>query len=84
MRISLCAMCAAALIVFGGAASADPWKDESGKGRWRGEYRGDAYTGYARERGEGKIEFYDRGCEVKREWKRDGGYKEEVKCDGRR
>jgi hypothetical protein len=84
MRISLsAAICAVAVVAFGGAASADSWKDESGKSR-RGEYRGDAYTGYARERGEGKIEFYDRGCEVKREWKRDGSYKEEVKCDGRR
>jgi hypothetical protein len=29
-----------------GAASADPWKDESGKGQWRGSYgwQGDGYA----------------------------------------
>ena len=31
--------------------------------------------------GEGKEEFRRNGCEVKREWKRSGEYKEEVKCD---
>jgi hypothetical protein len=30
------AICAAALMLLVGSASADPWKDESGKGRWRG------------------------------------------------
>jgi len=31
--------------------------------------------------GEGKEEFRRNGCEVKREWKQNGEYKEEVKCD---
>jgi hypothetical protein len=31
--------------------------------------------------GEGKQEFKSNGCEVKREWKRNGEYKEEIKCD---
>ena len=31
--------------------------------------------------GEGKEEFKRSGCEVKREWKQNGEYKEEVKCD---
>ena len=36
----------AVLLVVTGAASADGWKDESGKGRWRGEYRDDCRGGY--------------------------------------
>jgi hypothetical protein len=37
MKMSLCtALCAAALMLAAGTASADPWKDESGKGQWRG------------------------------------------------
>ena len=31
--------------------------------------------------GEGKEEFKRNGCEVKREWKKNGEYKEEIKCD---
>ena len=39
MKTSVCtALCAAALMLFVGAASADPGKDEIGKGRWRGDY----------------------------------------------
>lgn len=34
-----------------------------------------------RSSGEGKEEFRRNGCEVKREWKQNGEYKEEVKCD---
>jgi hypothetical protein len=30
---------------------------------------------------EGKEKFKRNGCEVKREWKQNGEYKEEVKCD---
>lgn len=60
----------AAALLLGGSlmASADPWKDESGHGKHgQGEYwvPGHAYG----------------PCEVKREWKGDGEYKEEVKCD---
>jgi hypothetical protein len=39
--------------------SADPWKDESGKGRWRGEYRGN--YGYYDDR-ECKEEYRRGGC----------------------
>ena len=43
MKMSLCtALCAAALMLFVGTASADPWKDESGKGQWRGTTDGRA------------------------------------------
>jgi hypothetical protein len=38
MKMVLCTTCAAAFLLSGGAASADPWQDESGKGRWRGDY----------------------------------------------
>jgi hypothetical protein len=39
MKMSLCtALCAAAFVLAADAASADPWKDESGKSRWRGDY----------------------------------------------
>jgi hypothetical protein len=34
-----------------------------------------------RSAGEGKEEFRRNGCDVKREWKQNGEYKEEVKCD---
>ena len=76
----------AALVALTGAAAADPWKDESGKGRWRGEYRDDYRGGYGggyREHyaREGKQEFYRDGCKVERKWERNGGYKEEIKCD---
>jgi hypothetical protein len=78
------AACAAIVIGVGSAASADPWKDESGKGRWRGEYRDDDRGSYARDRREYKQEFRYNGCKVERKWERNGGYKEEIKCDGRR
>lgn len=35
-------------------------------------------------RAEGKEEFRDGDCLVKREWKQDGAYKEEVDCAGGR
>jgi hypothetical protein len=74
MKMSSCAaLCAAALILAGSAASADPWKDESGKGRWRG---GD----YGRGEPERKFKFRSAdGCEVERKWKK-GEYEEKVKC----
>jgi hypothetical protein len=54
-------------------ASADPWKDESGKGRWRG---GD----YGRGELQRKFKFRSAdGCEVERKWKK-GEYEEKVKC----
>jgi len=73
----------AALMALTGAAAADPWKDESGKGRWRGDYGyGGGYRHhYAREY---KQEFRRGGCKVERKWERGGEYKEEIKCNDRR
>jgi hypothetical protein len=92
--LKTCALVLAALLPLTGAASADPWKDESGKGHWRGDYRddyregreaypyrGDYHGHYAREYEE---EFGRGDCKVERKWKRGGEYKEEIKCKGRR
>lgn len=59
----------AILVAFPLAALADDWKDESGhgKGRHRREY---------------KEEYWDGNCKVKREFKKDGEYKEKRKCKG--
>jgi surface antigen len=48
------------------AAFADPDKDESGHGRRHGHKH--------------KEEFWVGNCKIKREWKKDGEYKEERKC----
>jgi hypothetical protein len=75
-----------ALAFSGGAAMADSWKDESGKGK--GKWRG-GYGGYERHGGYGggwdgprdrkmKMRTAD-GCEVERKWKK-GEYEEKVKC----
>jgi hypothetical protein len=74
---------ALALALSGGAAMADPWKDESGKGKWRGGYERHGGYGYGggwdgpRER-KVKMRSAD-GCEVERKWKK-GEYEEKVKC----
>jgi hypothetical protein len=85
MRTS--ALAIAALLALPGAAGADPWKDESGHGRWRGEHRDDyrAYRGYGGRHGgdyarEYKHEFRRGHCKIERKWGRGGEYKEEVKC----
>jgi len=70
--LSTASLCVAALIIAG-TASADPWKDESGKGRWRG----DDY-GWGEPEGKFKFRSSDR-CEVERKWKK-GEYEEKVKC----
>ena len=73
-----------ALALSGGAALADPWKDESGKGKWRGG----GYGGYERYGGwhgphDRKIKMRSAdGCEVERKWKK-GEYEEKVKCKER-
>jgi hypothetical protein len=67
------AICAAALMQVIGTASADHWKDESGKGRWRG-----GGSGWDEPERKFKVRTPD-GCEVEREWKR-GEYEEKVKC----
>ncbi|WP_459614495.1 hypothetical protein [Bordetella sp. 2513F-2] len=65
------------LIVFLGMAAmaaapvmADPWKDESGHGGYRGGHK----------RGDYKEEYWEGGCKVERKWKGNGEYKEERKC----
>jgi hypothetical protein len=77
-----------ALALSGGAAMADPWKDESGKGKWRGGNGGyERYGGYEGRGGYGRGWDDDRkmkmrtadGCEVERKWKK-GEYEEKVKC----
>ena len=80
---------------WAGSASADPDKDESGKGRWRGGYersyrydwnherpRGRAYGYYGdrRERRPFKQEYDDGNCKYERKLEKSGEYKEEVKC----
>ena len=70
------------LVGWAGSASADPDKDESGKGRWRGGYER-SYDGYERPRRERRAfkEEYDDGrCKVERKWEKSGEDKEEVKC----
>lgn len=47
----------------------------------RSDYRDDDRRDYAREY---KEEFRTNGCKVERKWERDGDYKEEIKCDGKR
>jgi hypothetical protein len=84
----------AALILVGwtGNASADPDKDESGNGRWRGGYernydypgRGAGYERPRRERRAFKQEYDDGRCKYERKLERSGEYKEEVKCRGGR
>ncbi|WP_207457923.1 glycine zipper 2TM domain-containing protein [Azospirillum sp. SYSU D00513] len=76
--------------VLSGTAWADPWKDESGHGRYRhghhheGEWRGDRDGGRRGDRAEWKEEYWDGNCKVERKWERDGDYKEERKCKGGR
>ena len=54
-----------------GTAATDPWKDESGKSRWRGDY------GWGESDRKFKFRTAD-GCEVERKWKK-GEYEEKVK-----
>jgi hypothetical protein len=71
------------LIGWAGSASADPNKDESGKGRERG-YSYERGYGYDQPRRRASREFkeeYDDGrCKVERKLEKSGEYKEEVKC----
>jgi len=77
MRYGLIAICAATML--GGPVLADPWKDESGKGRWGHEGRG--YRAYNMDR-EYKQEYRQGNCKIERKWERNGEYKEERKCKG--
>ncbi len=93
MRVfALAATLALGLAGWSGMAAADPDKDESGKGRWRGGYeRGYVYQGQGygygyerpqRERRAFKQEYDDGNCKYERKLEKSGEYKEEVKCRG--
>ena len=73
--VRIIAICAATML--GGPVLADPWKDESGKGRWGHERRG--YRAYNMDR-EYKQEYRQGNCKIERKWERNGEYKEERKC----
>jgi hypothetical protein len=77
MKYALAALCA--LTMLAAPAAADPWKDESGKGRWGYYDRGHRAFGYDREY---KQEFRQGNCKIERKWERGGEYKEEIKCKG--
>ena len=67
-----------ALALAPAIASADPPKDESGKGNWRGGYERHGYGAWS---GERKVKVRTAaGCEVERKWKK-GGYEEKLKCE---
>ncbi len=76
-------LAAAFTLACAGPAAADPWKDESGKGRWRGGYERHGYgSDWDRPR-DRKMKYRTAdGCEIERKWKK-GGYEEKVKCKGR-
>jgi len=85
MRPFISIFCIATALAIPNLASADPWKDESGHGRWRGEYGDDFRYGYGgRYRNdyarEYKQEFRRGNCKFERRWERGGEYKEEMKC----
>jgi len=70
MRKTLLSIAALGLIAASPGAAADPWKDESGKGR-HGQ-RGHEY----------KEEYWDGHCKVERKIKKNGDTKVERKCKG--
>ncbi|RWM89649.1 MAG: hypothetical protein EOR84_23810 [Mesorhizobium sp.] len=72
-----------------GAATADPWKDESGHGSWGESYRNHEEYWPRRYHRKHRHEFraykeeYRRGrCKIERKWDGDE-YKEEIKCKRR-
>jgi hypothetical protein len=87
--LGLMAAVSIALTTWVGGAAADPWKDESGHGRWIGRYehREDYHPRRyyrERERYSYKEEFRRGRCKIERKWE-DDEYKEEIKCKrGRR
>jgi hypothetical protein len=72
-----------AMALMSGPALSDPWKDESGKGRWGPDRDRGYYRSYNYDR-EYKQEYRRGNCKIERKWERDGGYKEETKCKGYR
>ena len=61
-------------VMLASPALADPWKDESGKGRWGGGDRGYYGRSYNEAR-EYKQEYRQGNCKIERKWERDGGNK---------
>jgi hypothetical protein len=70
MKMTIAALLAVFLTSAATGAAADPWKDESGKGKGHGR--------------EYKEEYWDGNCKVERKFKKDGQYKEKRKCKGPR
>jgi len=66
MKSTASTLIAAVLALASASPLADPWKDESGHGRYKG--------------GKYEEKYRDGPCKVKRKWDR-GGYKEERKCE---
>jgi hypothetical protein len=54
---------------------------KAGSGKYESKVECKSGRGPMVSAGEGKQEFKSGGCEVKREWKKNGEYKEEIKCD---
>ena len=78
MRFPIILAVGLAFAGWSGLASADPGKDESGKGR-RGGYERYGYGGWDEPRDRKvKLRTAD-GCEIERKWKK-GEYEEKVKC----
>jgi hypothetical protein len=73
-----------ALLLIAGPALADPWKDESGKGRWAGGHDARHERSYGYYDRDYKQEFYRGPCKIERKWGKHGEYKEETKCKGYR
>ncbi|PST26209.1 hypothetical protein C7U60_04030 [Mesorhizobium plurifarium] len=72
--MTIAAATGVAIALSAGNASADPWKDESGHGRWRGYHDGPRY-----EQGAYKEEYRRGRCKIERKWD-DDEYREEIKC----
>ncbi|RVP22516.1 hypothetical protein [Sinorhizobium meliloti] len=72
--LTIAAAAGVALTLCAGNALADPWKDESGHGRWRGYHDEPRY-----ERRAYKEEYRRGRCKIERKWDEDE-YKEEIKC----
>lgn len=75
----------AAMTIAAGTAAADPWKDESGHGRWipryheRHDWNPRRHYREHRFRSAYKEEFRRGNCKIERKWDADE-YKEEIKC----
>ncbi|XSC46657.1 hypothetical protein ACF1BQ_013365 [Bradyrhizobium sp. RDT10] len=80
MKHALLVVC---VMLMAGPALADPWKDESGKGRWGSDRDRGYHRSYNYDR-DYKQEFYRGPCKIERKWERNGEYKEETKCKGYR